>query len=263
MARPAVITLPGSKAHRSRARAGTVPGPNLLAVAALVAGGGLVAYVTMRVMVTMPRLGREDALRHWPVAVLGAAIVALGAAVVVSWATARRRALATPAETSELSFTLFSGLVLIQVVHMFEHTAQVVQLMSTNGDLSRSHGMIGRLDFETVHFGFDTALWVSLAFFVVLWRGENRWLWIAFAFQTIHQVEHVYLYWMYNAEPALYAEGGLAGIMGAGGLVGSPLARPYLHFTYNLPVMVMMVLAWWQEYRSRQSSVPEPELSGS
>jgi hypothetical protein len=214
-------------------------------------------------MVTMPRLGRADALRHWPVALLGAAVVALGAAVVVSWASSRRHAVAMPVEHSQLGFTLFSALVLIQIVHMFEHTTQVLQLLMTDGDLGQSHGMIGRLDFETVHFSFDTALWVALGFFVVLWRGENRWLWIAFAFQTIHQVEHVYLFWMYNAEPALYAEGGLAGIMGAGGLVGSPLARPYLHFTYNLPVMVMMVLAWWQEHRARQPSLPEPSGSGS
>ena len=35
----------------------------------------------------------------------------------------------------------------------------------------------------------------------------------------------------------------LAGIMGNGGLIGSPLARPYLHFTYNFLVVVPMVLA--------------------
>ncbi|MGH9025587.1 MAG: hypothetical protein ACRDWD_05630 [Acidimicrobiia bacterium] len=249
MARPEAIVVPGSEARHVRAV--PVPAPQAWAIAALVAGGGLVVYVTLRIMVTMPRLGRADALRHWPVAVLGAAIVALGAAVVVSWALARRRAVTPPTAPSELSFALFSGLVSIQVVHTFEHTAQVVQLLNTSGDLDRSHGMIGRLDFETVHLVFDTGLWLALASFVVLWRGDSGWLSIAFAFQTIHQVEHVYLYWMYRAEPARYAQGGLAGIMGSGGLVGSPLARPYLHFTYNLPVMVMMVVAWWYEYRAR------------
>jgi len=249
MARPGLITVPG--AEPPSVRAVRLPGPHPWALVALVAGGGLVAYIAVRVMVTMPRLGRADALRHWPVAVLGAAVVALGAAVVVSWAGARRRAVAVPGVHRQLSYTLFTALVLIQLVHMFEHTTQVVQLLMTDGDLSQSRGMIGRLDFETVHFLFDTTLWLSLGAFLVLWRGDNRWLWIAFAFATIHEVEHVYLFWMYLAEPSLYTQGGLAGIMGSGGLVGSPLARPYLHFVYNLPVVIAMAVAWWQEYRAR------------
>ena len=258
MARSALITVPGSESRA--ARSFSLPGPHAWVAAALVAGGGFVAYVAMRVMVTIPRLGREDALRHWPVAVLGAAVVALGAAIVISLATSRRHAVTMPVEHSQLSFTLFSALVLIQVVHMFEHTTQVVQLLMTDGDLERSHGMIGRLDFETVHFLFDTSLWIALAVFVVWWRGDNGWLWVAFAFQTVHQVEHLYLYWMYRAEPDLYAQGGLAGIMGSGGLVGSPLARPYLHFLYNLPVMVMMVAAWLKEYRARPEAQLDPGL---
>jgi hypothetical protein len=57
-----------------------------------------------------------------------------------------------------------------------------------------------------------------------------------------------------------YAEGGLAGILGKGGVIGSPLARPYLHFTYNLFVTVPMVLALWRESRrvSLPASVPAP-----
>jgi hypothetical protein len=196
-------------------------------------------------------------------AVLGAAVVALVAAAVVGWATGRRRSVAGPVPHSQLSFALFSALVLVQVLHMIEHTAQVMELMSTNGDLDRSHGIIGRLDFETVHFVFDTSLWLALAYFVVLWRGDNAWLWIAFGFQSIHQVEHLYLFWLYQAHPALYAQGGLSGIMGSGGMIGSPLARPYLHFTYNLPVMVAMVVAWWHEYRARPRADTAPDLKVS
>jgi len=255
--RPALISVPGAATRA--ARTFRLPGPNAWAIVALVAGGGLVAYVALRVMVTIPRLGRADALRHWPVAVLGAALVALGAAVVVSWATGRRR-IAVSTSHSQLSYTLFSALVLIQVVHMFEHSTQVVQLLMTDGDLAESRGMIGRLDFETVHFLFDTSLWLALGAFLVLWRGDNGWLWIAFAFASIHEVEHVYLYWLYVAQPSLYDQGGLAGIMGSGGMVGSPLARPYLHFVYNLPVMVAMVAAWWKEYRARRPVASDPGL---
>src|SRR5262245_2023095 len=94
MARTALISVPGSDAAATRSVAG--PGPRTWVVAGLVAGGGFVPYVAMRVMVTIPRLGRDDALRHWPVALLGAAVVALGAAVVVSWTSARRHALTGP-----------------------------------------------------------------------------------------------------------------------------------------------------------------------
>jgi hypothetical protein len=62
-------------------------------------------------------------------------------------------------------------------------------------------------------------------------------------------MEHVYLYFVYLADMDFYAEGGLAGILGKGGVIGSPLARPYLHFTYNLLVTVPMVLALWREGR--------------
>ena len=32
-------------------------------------------------------------------------------------------------------------------------------------------------------------------------------------------------------------------------MIGSPLDRPYLHFTYNLIIVVPMVLAVWDEAR--------------
>jgi hypothetical protein len=49
--------------------------------------------------------------------------------------------------------------------------------------------------------------------------------------------------------------------MGSGGMIGSPLARPYLHFTYNLPVMVAMVVAWWYEYRARPRAAAPADLN--
>jgi hypothetical protein len=72
----------------------------------------------------------------------------------------------------------------------------------------------------------------------------NRWLWVAFIAASLHEVEHLYLYWIYNSDPSFYVHGGLEGIMGNGGLIGSPLARPYLHFTYNFLVVVPMVCAF-------------------
>jgi hypothetical protein len=46
--------------------------------------------------------------------------------------------------------------------------------------------------------------------------------------------------------------------MGYDGVIGSPLARPYLHFTYNFLVILPMVLAFWDETKRAQRAWPEP-----
>jgi hypothetical protein len=144
------------------------------------------------------------------------------------------------------AFAVFLAVVFFQTLHMGEHTVQVLQLLVTDGNLARSHGVFGQLDFETVHFVADTTVWLSLGIFVVVFGGKNRWLWIAFAATSVHEVEHLYLFWIYHTHPAFYAAGGFAGIMGSGGVIGSPLGRPYLHFTYNVIVTVPMVVALWE-----------------
>jgi hypothetical protein len=144
-------------------------------------------------------------------------------------------------------WAVFGVIVLLQIGHMGEHTVQVMQLLLFNGQLGQSHGVFGQLDFETVHFFWDSVIWLSLcALLTRLGRG-NPWLWVAFVIASLHEVEHLYLYWMYLAHPAFYNHGGFEGIMGNGGLIGSPVARPYLHFIYNFCVVTPMVLAFWDQ----------------
>lgn len=144
-------------------------------------------------------------------------------------------------------YGFFVAAVAFQFVHMGEHTVQVVQLLVNNGDLGRSHGAFGQLDFELVHFISVTGLWFCLAFLLYVVRGRNVWLWVAFAVACLHEIEHIYLFWIYLGHRAFYDQGGFAGIMASGGVIGSPLARPYLHFTYNLLVVVPMAVALWEE----------------
>lgn len=66
---------------------------------------------------------------------------------------------------------------------------------------------------------------------------------------SLHSVEHMYLYWLYVADPTAYLLGGWNGILGAGGLIGSPLVRPYLHLVYNVLEVTPFVLAYWDESR--------------
>jgi hypothetical protein len=140
-------------------------------------------------------------------------------------------------------WAVFAVAVVLQLGHMGEHTVQVTQLLLYHGRLAQSHGVFGQLDFETVHFVWDSAIWLILCVVITRFARGNRWLWIAFVAASLHQVEHLYLFWIYNNDPWFYVHGGLAGIMGNGGLIGSPLARPYLHFAYNFIVAVPMVCA--------------------
>jgi hypothetical protein len=152
-------------------------------------------------------------------------------------------------------FSALFVLTLLQVGHMTEHTVQVGQLMATHGILARSHGVFGQLDFETVHFYWDSAVWIGIAVLLLRFR-ENRWLWASFVAASLHEVEHLYLYYLYLMHGGYYLEGGFAGIMGRGGVVGSPLYRPYLHFTYNVFVIVPLVVACWIEARRVFDSRP-------
>ena len=146
-------------------------------------------------------------------------------------------------------FAAFALIVLLQVAHMGEHSMQVGQLMVSHGDLASSHGVFGQLDFELVHFVTDTTLWIVLGLLLLIFKGENKWLWVAFAAASLHQVEHFYLFYLNSFQEPFYSAGGFSGIMGENGIIGSPLDRPYLHFTYNLIVVVPMVIALWDEAR--------------
>jgi len=157
-------------------------------------------------------------------------------------------------------FASFGLMVILQILHMVEHTTQVVQLAIFGGTLAKSHGVIGQLDFETVHLVADTGLWLSLGMMAVIYRGRNAWLWVAFAAASLHEIEHLYLMWLYVAQHTVYLSGGAAGIMGHYGLIGSPLDRPYLHYTYNFIVFVPLLIAFWDEARYMDRVRPARKL---
>src|SRR5216684_7877676 len=140
-------------------------------------------------------------------------------------------------------FAFLLAFVLLQLGHLGEHTVQIVQLYASGGDLAHSHGVFGQLDFETVHVVWDSSVWVGLA--ICLYKfSRNRWLYVSFIFASLHEVEHLYLFYIYNTDKTFYFMGGLTGIMGYGGVIGSPLFRPYLHFFYNFLVIAPMLIAF-------------------
>ena len=179
---------------------------------------------------------------------LGAPMWAGGLAFALPWIPV----VAAEARWKYANYGIFAGLlllVILQVAHMGEHSMQVGQLLVHQGDLAVSHGVFGQLDFELVHFVTDTTLWIVLGTVLVIFRGGNAWLWVAFIAASLHQVEHFYLFFIYQAHEPFYSAGGFSGIMGEAGIIGSPLDRPYLHFTYNFIIVVPMALALWDQAR--------------
>jgi hypothetical protein len=162
-------------------------------------------------------------------------------------------------------WAIFGVAVLLQIGHMGEHTVQVLQLLIHDGRLAQAHGVFGALDFETIHFYWDSSVWVLLCVVLVRFPRGNTWLWVAFAASSVHEVEHIYLYVVYNADPAFYFHAGLAGIMGNGGVIGSPIARPYLHFAYNFVVIVPMVCAFFDQTKlvRERTAVDRPSLGSA
>jgi hypothetical protein len=146
-------------------------------------------------------------------------------------------------------YGLFSTLTLFQLGHMTEHTAELIQLFVNHGNLAQSHGVFGLLDNEVVHFYWNVGVWVGLAVLLYRLGAKNPWLWIAFAAASLHMVEHFYLYWVYVFHQEFWSAGGWAGILGRGGILGSPLDRPYLHFAYNYLEVVPLVIAFLDQSR--------------
>jgi hypothetical protein len=140
---------------------------------------------------------------------------------------------------------LLSFLALSQTLHLFEHVAQMIQIhiLGLSGPAAR--GIVGQLDIEWVHFTWNT--WVLVALLVLIPRlHANVWLVAAVLLAAWHLTEHAVIM-------ATYLRSGVAGtpgLLAAGGLLGGlPLARPDLHFLYNLAETVPLLLGWRVELR--------------
>lgn len=228
---------------------------------------------------------------------------------------------------------VFAVVTALQVGHMGEHTAQVVQLGALNGTIAcptpadtpenaeragrdpsdatgefvrsvvapdqngqpktgadgeqivgpPACGVAGFLDFETIHLVWDTLVWLG-ALWLLTKFPRNIWLWVAMIFASLHEVEHLFLGYIYlfeqralfnypeqlwattvdddgfvtatpdGQEPGtntFYEAGGKAGLLARNGMVENLLGtsgvfplRPYLHFIYNALVVIPTVIAF-------------------
>lgn len=141
---------------------------------------------------------------------------------------------------------LYYVLVVTQVGHFMEHVVQIYQIHVQGLRGADASGVFGALDVEWVHFIWNT--WIIIAVSLLLWRYRgnrwmrNPWLWITLVIAGWHEVEHAYIMSVYlstgvERTPGLLSRGGAIG----GGL---PLARPDLHFYYNLIETAPLVIGF-------------------
>jgi hypothetical protein len=142
---------------------------------------------------------------------------------------------------------LLGFLAVSQTAHLLEHVAQMIQIHVLHLSGAGAQGIVGQLNIEWVHFIWNAVVLVSLLVLVTHFRA-NPWLIAVTPLAAWHFVEH-------SVMIATYISTGVAGtpgLLSSGGLVfgGLPIARPDLHFLYNLVETIPLLFAWAVELRS-------------
>jgi hypothetical protein len=141
---------------------------------------------------------------------------------------------------------LLGFLALSQTAHLVEHVAQMVQIHVLHLSGANAQGIVGQLNIEWVHFIWNAVVFVTLLVLLPHFR-TNPWLIAVTPLAAWHFVEHSLMI-------ATYLQTGVSGtpgLLSSGGLVfgGLPVARPDLHFFYNLAETVPLLVAWLTEVR--------------
>ena len=142
-------------------------------------------------------------------------------------------------------FALIELLVVTQGLHFIEHIAQITEVDILGLPRSQSHGIIGNLDQEYVHFFFDTFLTIGVIILLFRFR-KNIALWVCLVIGIWHSAEHWYITYYYTFDRPAYLAGKSNGLLARGGLLwpSSPLPRIELHFLYNLIFTIPLVWAF-------------------
>jgi|SRR5262245_21074970 len=138
----------------------------------------------------------------------------------------------------DCTLCIYFILVALQSVHMMEHVAQMVQIHILGWMFKNSHGLFGAaFDVELLHFLFDS-VWIPFWTIYLIYVRRDIWMIIMLPLALLHCAEHIVIMDYYLKTGIV----GSPGIMAMGGLVGSPLSRPDLHFWYNaLETLAMIV----------------------
>jgi hypothetical protein len=136
---------------------------------------------------------------------------------------------------------LLGFLAVAQTAHLVEHVAQMIQIHVLHLSGAAAQGIVGQLNVEWVHFSWNALVVFTLL--VLLPRfPTNPWLIAVTPLAAWHLVEHAVMI-------ATYIQTGISGtpgLLSSGGLLfgGLPVARPDLHFLYNVLETVPLLVAW-------------------
>ncbi len=141
---------------------------------------------------------------------------------------------------------LLGFLAVSQTAHLFEHVAQMVQIHVLHLVGANAQGIVGQLNIEWVHFIWNAVVLVTLLVLLPRFR-MSPWLIAVTPLAAWHFAEH-------SVMIATYIQTGVSGtpgLLSSGGLLfgGLPIARPDLHFLYNLVETVPLLVAWLSEVR--------------
>ena len=141
---------------------------------------------------------------------------------------------------------LLGFLAVSQTTHLLEHVAQMIQIHVLHLSGANAQGIVGQLNIEWVHFIWNALVLITLLALVPHFRS-NPWLIAVTPLAAWHFVEH-------SVMIATYIQTGVSGspgLLSSGGLIfgGLPMARPDLHFLYNLVETAPLLMAWLVEIR--------------
>ena len=141
---------------------------------------------------------------------------------------------------------LLGFLAVSQTAHLLEHVAQMIQIHVLHLSGANAQGIVGKLNIEWVHFIWNVLVLVTLLVLLPRFR-TNPWLIAVTPLAAWHFVEH-------SVMIATYIQTGVSGtpgLLSSGGLLfgGLPIARPDLHFLYNLVETAPLLAAWVTEIR--------------
>ena len=141
---------------------------------------------------------------------------------------------------------LLGFLALSQTAHLLEHVAQMFQIHVQHLTGASAQGIVGQLNIEWVHFIWNAFVLIALMVLLPHFR-TNPWLISVTPLAAWHFVEH-------SVMIATYIQTGVPGtpgLLSSGGLIfgGLPIARPDLHFLYNLVETIPLLMAWAVELR--------------
>jgi hypothetical protein len=141
---------------------------------------------------------------------------------------------------------LLGFLAVSQTAHLFEHVAQMIQIHVLHLSGANAQGIVGQLNIEWVHFIWNAIVLITLVALLPHFR-TNPWLLAVTPLAAWHFVEHSVMISTYLRTGV----SGTPGLLSSGGLLfgGLPIARPDLHFLYNLVETVPLLGAWFVELR--------------